>query len=192
MPRPDKVRAVEDIKGYFSASSSSFLTEYRSLPVADQQELRSSLRETGARYRVLKMTLTKRALHDLGHVDLDEWLTGPTAVAFVEDDPIPAAKALVAFSRDHEGLVIKAGMLAGQAIGPDQVARLATLDSRDALLATVAGAFNAPLTRAASLMGFLYEERSLDVLAVARKEGRRIRPCPGAAAGASTGRTNGN
>ena len=153
MPRPDKVRAVEDIKGYFSASSSSFLTEYRSLPVAAQQELRRSLKEAGARYRVLKMTLTRRALHDLGHDDLDEWLTGPTAVAFVEDDPVLAAKALVAFSRDHEGLVIKAGMLDGRAIGADQVARLATLDSRDVLLAKVAGAINGPLTRAASLMG---------------------------------------
>ena len=117
MPRPDKVRAVEDIKGYFSASSSSFLTEYRSLPVAAQQELRRSLKEAGARYRVLKMTLTKRALHDLGHADLDEWLTGPTAVAFVEDDPVLAAKVLVAFSRDNEGLVIKAGMLDGRTIG---------------------------------------------------------------------------
>ncbi|MYB45802.1 MAG: 50S ribosomal protein L10, partial [Acidimicrobiia bacterium] len=153
MPRPDKVQAVEDIKGYFSASSSSFLTEYRSLPVAAQQELRRNLREAGARYRVLKMTLTKRALHDLGHVDFDDWLTGPTAVAFVEDDPVLAAKALVAFSRDNEGLVIKAGMLDGQAIGADQVERLATLGSRDVLLAKVAGAFNAPLARGASLLG---------------------------------------
>ena len=153
MPRPDKVQAVEDIKGYFSASSSSFLTEYRSLPVAAQQELRRTLREAGARYRVLKMTLTRRALHDLGHEDLDEWLTGPTAVAFVEDDPVPAAKALVAFSRDNEGLVIKAGMLDGRSIGAEQVARLATLDSRDVLLSKVAGAFNAPLARGASLLG---------------------------------------
>ena len=153
MPRPDKVRAVEEIKGYFSASSSSFLTEYRSLPVAAQQELRRSLKEAGARYRVLKMTLTRRALHDLGHEDFDEWLTGPTAVAFVEDDPVPAAKALVAFSRDNEGLVIKAGMLDGRSIGADQVAILATLDSRDVLLAKVAGAFNGPLTRGASLLG---------------------------------------
>ena len=99
------------------------------------------------------MTLTKRALHDLGHVDLDEWLTGPTAVAFVEDDPVLAAKALVAFSRDNEGLVIKAGMLDGRAIGADQVVLLATLDSRDVMLSKVAGAFNAPLGRAASLMG---------------------------------------
>lgn len=153
MPRPDKVQAVEDIKGYFSASSSSFLTEYRSLPVAAQQELRRTLREAGARYRVLKMTLTKRALHDLGHEDLDEWLTGPTAVAFIEDDPVPAAKALVAFSRDNEGLVIKAGMLDGRSIGAEQVALLATLGGRDVLLSKVAGAFNAPLARGASLLG---------------------------------------
>lgn len=153
MPRSDKVQAVEEIKGYFSASPSSFLTEYRGLPVAAQQELRRNLKEAGARYRVLKMTLTKRALHDLGHDDLDEWLTGPTAVAFVEDDPVLAAKALVAFSRENEGLVIKAGMLDGRSIGADQVARLATIDSRDVLLAKVAGAFQAPLAKGASLLG---------------------------------------
>ena len=80
MPRPEKVQAVAEIKGYFADSSASFLTEYRGLPVAGQQELRRSLGESGASYRVLKMTLTKRALHDLGQEGLDDWLTGPTAV----------------------------------------------------------------------------------------------------------------
>ncbi|MCY3540034.1 MAG: 50S ribosomal protein L10 [bacterium] len=153
MPRPEKVRAIEDIKGYFSASPSAFLTEFRGLPVEAQQELRRNLREAGTRYRVLKMTLTKRALHDLGHHDLDEWLTGPTAVAFVEQDPVIAAKALVDFSQSHDGLVIKAGMLGGRAIGADQIKKLATLDSREVLLSKLAGTMKGPLSRGALLMG---------------------------------------
>ena len=77
MPRPEKVQAVAEIKDYFAGSSASFLTEYRGLTVARQQELRRALGEAGARYKVLKMTLTRRALHELGHEGLDEWLTGP-------------------------------------------------------------------------------------------------------------------
>ena len=153
MPRPDKVQAVEDIKGYFSAASTSFLTEFGGLPVAVQQELRRNLRDAGARFRVLKLSLTRLALHDLGREDLDEWLTGPTAIAFVEDDPIPAAKVLVAFGREHQGLVIKAGILEGRTVGADQIAQLATLGGRDILLAKVAGALAAPSARAATLFG---------------------------------------
>ena len=171
MPRPDKVRAVEEIRQYFSDSSSSFLTEYRGLPVAHQQELRRSLAEAGARYKVLKMTLTRRALNELGHDGLDEWLTGPTAVAFVRDDPVPAAKALVDFSKQHDGLVVKAGMLSGQVIGPDRVAVLATLDGRDVLLSKIAGAVKGPLSKAAYLLSsFTRDAASVFSQLLERKE----------------------
>jgi large subunit ribosomal protein L10 len=153
MPRPEKVQAVAEIKEYFADSSASFLTELRGLTVGRQQELRRSLGEAGARYRVLKMTLTRRALQELGHEGLDEWLTGPTAIAFVKDDPVLAAKALVDFSREHEGLVIKAGLLKGQVIEPDRVAVIATMGSREMLLSKIAGAVKGPLSKAAVLLG---------------------------------------
>jgi large subunit ribosomal protein L10 len=158
MPRPEKVQAIAQIKGYFEDSYAAFLTEFRSVPVEHQQELRRSLREAGARYKVLKLTLTRRALNELGHDGLDEWLSGPTAIAFVKDDPIPTAKVLVDFSKEHEGLVIKAGLLKDRVIGPDRVAEIAVIDGRDVLLSKIAGALKGPLARAAILLGALPRE----------------------------------
>jgi large subunit ribosomal protein L10 len=158
MPRPEKVKAVAEIKDYFAGSSASFLTEYRGLPVARQQELRRALGEAGARYKVLKMTLTRKALHELGHEGLDEWLTGPTAVAFVEDDPVLAAKALVDFRKDNEGLVVKAGLLKDQVIAPHQIEVIARIEGREALLGKIAGAVKGPLSKAAFLLGSLSRE----------------------------------
>ena len=153
MPRPDKVRAVTEIKQYFEESSAAFLTEFRGVGVEHQQALRRSLREAGARYKVLKLTLTRRALNELGHEGLDDWLTGPTAIAFTMDDPVPAAKALVEFGKQHEGLVLKAGLLKDRVIEPEEVAQVATIESRDVLLAKVAGALQGPLSKAAFLLG---------------------------------------
>lgn len=153
MPRPEKVQAVAEIKQYFEDSSAAFLTEFRGVGVEHQQELRRSLREAGARYKVLKLTLTRRALNELGHDGLDDWLTGPTAVAFTVDDPVPTAKALVEFSKQHEGLVVKAGLLKDRVIEPEQVAQVATIESREVLLAKVAGAVKGPLSKAAFLVG---------------------------------------
>lgn len=172
MPRPEKAQAVERIKERFAASSTSFLTEYRGLTVAQQQELRRSLREAGARYKVLKMSLTRRALNDLGQHGLDEWLKGPTAVAFVEeDDPVRAARALVEFSKEHESFVIKAGLLNGQVIEAVKVAALAEVEDRPVLLAKLAGAFRGPMSRAAFLMGsFTREAASVFAQLLERKE----------------------
>lgn len=158
MPRPDKVQAVAEIKQYFDDSSAAFLTEFRGVKVEHQQELRRSLREAGARYKVLKLTLTRRALQELGHEGLDEWLAGPTAVAFVDDDPVPTAKALVDFSKQHEGLVIKAGLLKDRVIEPERVAEVATIESREVLLGSIAGTLLGPLARAAFLLGSFTRE----------------------------------
>ena len=180
MPRPEKVQAVAEIKDYFAGSSASFLTEYRGLTVAHQQELRRALGEAGARYKVLKMTLTRRALHELGHEDLDEWLTGPTAIAFVEDDPVPAAKALVDFTKENEGLVVKAGLLKDQVIEPDQIEVIARIEGRDVLLAKVAGAVKGPLSKAAFLMAsFTREAASVFSQLIEKKEAGDSTPASG-------------
>ena len=180
MPRPEKVQAVAEIKDYFAGSSASFLTEYRGLAVPRQQELRRALGEAGASYKVLKMTLTRRALHELGHEGLDEWLTGPTAVAFVEGDPVPAAKALLDFSKEHEGLVVKAGLLKDQVIGPHQIQVIARIESREALLAKVAGAVKGPLSKAAYLLGsFTREAASVFSQLLEQKEAGESGSVPG-------------
>ncbi len=171
MPRPEKVQAVEEIKHHFSVSSTSILTEYRGLTVGQQQQLRNSLRQAGARYKVLKMTLTRRALNDLGQHGLDEWLTGPTAIAFVEDDPVPAARALMEFGKQHENFVVKAGLMNGRVMGADQVAVLATIEDREVLLSKMAGAFKGPLSKAAFLMAsFTREAASVFSQLLERKE----------------------
>ncbi len=171
MPRPEKVRAIAEIKEHFAGSSASFLTEYRGLTVPHQQELRRALGEAGARYKVLKMTLTRRALHELGHEDLDEWLTGPTAVTFVKDDPVPAAKALIDFSKENDGLVVKAGLLQHQVVDPDQIRAIAAIEGRDVLLAKIAGAVKGPLSKAAFLVGsFTREAASVFSQLIEKKE----------------------
>ena len=153
MPRPEKVQAVAEIKQYFEESPAAFLTELRGVKVEHQQELRRVLREADVRYKVLKMTLTRRALNDLGQTGLDEWLKGPTAIAFAAGDPIPAAKALLDFSKQHEGLVIKAGLLKDQVIAPEQVAEVAAIESMAAVLGKIAGVLKSPMSKAAFLFG---------------------------------------
>lgn len=157
MPRPEKVQAVADIRERLKAAEAVFLTEYRGLTVSAVQELRNSLREAGAEYKVVKMTLTKLAAQDAGIEGLDEYLSGPTALAFA-DDPVATAKALEEFSRAHEVFMLKAGLLSGAILSPEEVSKLAQIGSREALFAKIAGAAGAPLFKAASMFGSFNRE----------------------------------
>lgn len=170
MPRPDKVQAVAEIRDRLEASDAVFLTEYRGIPVKAMGDLRRRLRTAGAEYRVVKMTLARRAVGDLGIEGMDEYLLGPTALAFADDDPVAVAKALSDYARENESLVIKLGLLAGKVLSPEQVRKLAEIEPREVLLAKIAGAAKAPLqalagllssfTRdAASVMGQLLEKK---------------------------------
>jgi ribosomal protein L10 len=102
MPRPEKVAAVEEIKELMSGSSAVFLSEYRGLSVPQQQKLRSALRDAGASYKVVKMTLARIAAQELGHDEFAEQMSGPTAITFTDADAAAAAKALADFASDHE------------------------------------------------------------------------------------------
>lgn len=151
MPRPEKVQAVADIKESLQGSEAVFLTEYRGLSVKAVQELRASLRASGAEYKVVKMTLARLAAGDAGIKGLDEYLLGPTALAFAKRDPVATAKALNEFSKTHDVFVLKGGVLSGNILGPEEVSRLAEIEPRDVLLAKIAGAAKAPLIQAAGL-----------------------------------------
>jgi large subunit ribosomal protein L10 len=155
MPRPEKVQAVEDIRSRIESAQATFLTEYRGLNVSQQQQLRRSLRSSGTEYKIVKMTLARLAAGELGIEGAEEWLTGPTALAFAGGDPVETAKALRDFAREHEQLVVKAGFLGGRLLLPEQVSRLADVEPRPVLLAKVAGAFQAPLAQAAGLFAAL-------------------------------------
>lgn len=151
MPRPDKVQAVEDIKQRLDAAVAVFLTEYRGLSVPQQEKLRAGLREAGADYKVVKMTLASIAARELGLDDFAEGMIGPTGIAFAGQDSVATAKVLTKFSEEHEAFVLKSGLLGGNLLSPEQVSALAKLPSREELLAKIAGAMKAPLFGAAGL-----------------------------------------
>jgi large subunit ribosomal protein L10 len=153
MPRPEKVQAVSDIREKMEGAEAVFLTEYRGLSVKAVQELRRSLRDSGAEYKVVKMTLAKLAASDAGIEGLDEHLLGPTALAFANRDPVATAKALKEFAKGNEILVLKAGYLSGAVLTPEEVSKLAEIEPREVLLAKIAGAAKAPLFKAAGFFG---------------------------------------
>jgi large subunit ribosomal protein L10 len=150
MPNSEKISAVAEITEHFSTSSAAVVTEYRGLTVKQITDLRRALgRDTT--YAVVKNTLTKRAAADAG-ITLDEsLLTGPTAIAFVRGDAVEAAKGLRDFARTNPLLVVKGGVLDGKALTASEVGQIADLESREVLLARVAGDLKALPTRAAAL-----------------------------------------
>jgi large subunit ribosomal protein L10 len=152
MPRPEKVQAVAEIKERLESAQAVFLAEYSGLSVKEQQELRRGLRASEAQFKIVKMTLARRAADELGHDELDALLTGPTGLAFADGDAAAAAKVLSDFAAEHARLVIKGGLLAGELLSPERVSELAELEPRDVLLARLAGAFQAPLAAMASLL----------------------------------------
>ena len=146
----DKQAAIAELTESFSSSSAAVLTEYRGLTVEELQELRRSLGE-GARYRVAKNTLARRAADAAGVKGLEGLFSGPTAITFIEGDPVEAAKGLRDFAKDHEALVIKGGVMDGAVLTVDEIKRLADLESREVLLAKIAGALKGNLQKAAGL-----------------------------------------
>lgn len=150
MARADKAADVATIAEHFRTSNATVLTEYRGLTVAQLKTLRRSLGET-ANYAVVKNTLTKIAAKEAGVEGLDDLLAGPSAIAFIKGDPVVAAKGLRDFAKAHPLLVIKGGYMDGKTLSAAEIAKLADLESREVLLAKLAGAMKASLSQAAAL-----------------------------------------
>ncbi|EHR59390.1 50S ribosomal protein L10 [Saccharomonospora cyanea] len=150
MAKPDKVAAVAEIADRFRNSSAAVVTQYSGLSVSQLSELRRALGDT-ANYRVAKNTLVKRAAAEAGVEGLDELFVGPTAIAFVEGEPVEAAKAIRDFAKDNNALVIKGGYMDGKALSVGEIERIADLESREVLLAKTAGVLKAKLSQAAAL-----------------------------------------
>jgi large subunit ribosomal protein L10 len=177
MAKADKATAVADITEQFKESTATLITEYRGLTVANLAELRRSLRPA-ANYSVAKNTLIKRAAAEAGVEGLDELFVGPTAIAFVTGEPVDAAKAIKTFAKEHKALVIKGGYMDGRALTVAEVERIADLESREVLLAKLAGAmkgnlakaaglFNAPASQMARLLAALQEKKPAEAAAEA-------------------------
>ncbi|MEN2738206.1 50S ribosomal protein L10 [Microbacterium sp. X-17] len=164
-----KDATVAELTKNFEDSNAVLLTEYRGLTVAELKELRNSIRQD-AEYAVVKNTLTKIAANKAGISALDDELKGPSAVAFVHGDPVAVAKGLRAFAKAHPLLVVKGGFFDGAPLSAEEVDKLADLESREVLLAKLAGAmkaslfgaaylFNAPLAQAARAVDALRQKQ---------------------------------
>jgi large subunit ribosomal protein L10 len=151
VPNASNVAEVEAIKGRLEGSAAALLTEYRGLKVAELGQLRASLRGSETEYRVVKNTLTSIAVREVGYEDLVPLIEGPTAVAFVRGDVVQAAKDLAEFARSHPALVVKGGVLEGKVLDAQGVRQLAALESREVLLARMAGLLQASLQQTVSL-----------------------------------------
>jgi large subunit ribosomal protein L10 len=185
-PRPEKVDAVRDIAGRFTDSDAALLTEYRGLRVQEIAEVRNALREAGAEYRVLKNTLARIAVREVGLEDLAGLLEGPTAIAFVSGDAAAAAKALDEAAKKYPVLEIKGGVLLGKIIDAAQAQRLARLESREILLSKVAMLANSPAQQTANVFSALLRNfGSMLAQVVAKKESGELPGGAGEAAPAA-------
>jgi large subunit ribosomal protein L10 len=154
MARPDKTTAVAELAEDFRTANATVLTEYRGLSVTSMKELRRALGTT-TKYSVVKNTLTKIAAKDAGVEIADDLLVGPSAVAFIKGDPIDAAKSLRDFAKENPFLVIKGGIYEGKAVTKEEIMQLANLESREVLLAKLAGAMKGSLAKAARVFDAL-------------------------------------
>ena len=154
-PRPEKVAVVTEVKERLGRADAALLTEYRGLNVAAMAELRRALRAAGGDYKIYKNTLARLGARSAGIDTLDEMLTGPTAIAFVEGDAAAVAKALRDYARGNPALVVKGGLLGQRLLTANEVTALADLPSREVILAQLAGALQAPIAQFASLLAAL-------------------------------------
>ncbi|GGO06215.1 50S ribosomal protein L10 [Microbispora rosea subsp. aerata] len=154
MAKAEKSVAIAELKSEFEGSSAAVLTEYRGLTVAQLKELRVSL-GGNAKFAVAKNTLTKIAANSAGITALDNLLQGPTAIAFVKGDVVEAAKGLRDFAKANPLLVIKGGVVDGKSMTPEEITKLADLESREVLLAKLAGALKAKQSQAAATFAAL-------------------------------------
>jgi large subunit ribosomal protein L10 len=150
MARQDKVDTVAEITDRFRSSAAAVLTDYRGLSVAQLKELRRSL-GGAVTFSVVKNTLTRRAAAEAGIEGFEDLLVGPSAIAFVDGDPVEAAKGIRDFAKDNPDLVVKGGYMDGAILTPQDFAKFADLESREVLLAKLAGMMKAKQSQAASL-----------------------------------------
>ncbi|KXB66833.1 ribosomal protein L10 [Aedoeadaptatus coxii] len=147
-----KINLVNEIKEKIEKSQSIVFVDNKGLNVAEVTELRKNLRENGVDYKVYKNTMMKRAFSDLGIEGAEEFLAGPTAVAFGIEDAVQPAKILNDFAEDNDRLELKAGVLDGKIVSVDEVKALAKLPSREVLVAQLLGSLNAPLQGLATVL----------------------------------------
>lgn len=176
-PRPEKVAVVDEVRERLDTASAALLTEYRGLDVAAISELRRALRAVGGDYKIYKNTLVRFAARDLG-LELEDLLTGPTAIAFTTERPdgtagdaVDVAKALRDFARGNPNLVVKGGVLGTRPLSADEARALADVEPREVLLAKLAGALAAPMVQLAGLLEALPRNFAYGLAALIDQQG---------------------
>lgn len=165
-----KAQIVEEIKEKISSSQSMVLVDYRGLNVAQLTELRKRYRDAGVDYKVYKNTMMRFAFKELGLEDFNEYLKGPSAVAFGMNDPVSAAKVSTEFAKTNDKLEIKAGIVDGKVISAEGVKSLAELPPREVLIAQVLGGFNAPIQGFANVLQGTIRGLAIALNAIAEKK----------------------
>jgi large subunit ribosomal protein L10 len=166
-----KVEVVDEVKTRMSASTASIVSEYRGLTVAELAVLRHALAAVGGDYKIFKNTLVRRAIDGGEYQPLEEYLSGPSALTFVQGDISAVAKALRDFSRANPHLVIKGGLADGSLLSSSDLAALADLPPREVLLARLAGALAAPMTQLAGLLKALPQNMAYGISALIEQKG---------------------
>ncbi len=176
-PRPEKVAVVDEVRERFASSSAALLTEYRGLDVTALGELRRALREVGGEYKVYKNTLVRFAAREAG-LEIEELLTGPTAITFVGErsdgapgDAVLVAKALRDFAKTYPALVVKGGVMDDRSLSADDAKALAEVEPREVLLAKLAGGLAAPMQQFAGLLQALPRNFAYGLSALIEKGG---------------------
>ncbi len=146
MPTVLKEEIVAEIKDRFNGSEAVIMADYRGLTVKEMQQLRVAVREAGGEVKIYKNSLTEIAIRELALPNMDEYLAGPTAFIFIAEDPVAPAKALSTFAKEHQALELKGGFVQSQVIDAAKVKAIATLPSREELVAKLLGTMQNPLT----------------------------------------------
>ncbi|MFR1709173.1 MAG: 50S ribosomal protein L10 [Clostridium sp.] len=154
-----KEAKVAEIKEKLEKAQGVVLSEYQGLNVEEDTQLRKALREAGVEYRVYKNTLVTLAAKELGIEGLDQYLQGPVSIALGYDDPTAPARVLNDFAKNHKKLQLKAGVIQGELFGEAQIKEIASIPSRDVLIAKLLGSFKAPLSNLAYLLNAIAEKK---------------------------------
>lgn len=141
-----KKEIVNELVNNFSSAKAIVITDYRGITVEQDTEMRSAFRNAGVEYKVVKNTLTKIAVDEMGLEELNPYLVGPTSIAYSNTDPVAPVKVIDEFSRKFDNLEIKVGVVEGKIVDVDEIKVIASLPSREVLISRVLGGLNSPIT----------------------------------------------
>jgi large subunit ribosomal protein L10 len=170
-PRPEKVAAVDEIEARLNAAVSALFVEMHGITVAEVSDLRNQLRDAGVSFRVYKNTMVNLAAQRIGLEGMEQYLTGPTAIAVSPDEPSTAAKVFRAFGKTNDKVRIKAGLLGTQVLNESEAAALADLPTYDESIAQLAGVLQAPITALAGTLNAMISGLALALSRVAEQQG---------------------